>query len=106
MDFLILFIIHIQCFGLLGVNGAGKTTLFRMLTGQIIPTSGQAIINGCDIKSLLSTNYQHLGYCPQADALDMVLSPLQHLQIYAELRGIPSDKVKKVNKVVGNLIVY
>lgn len=29
-----------ECFGLLGVNGAGKTTTFKMLCGEIPPTSG------------------------------------------------------------------
>lgn len=30
-----------ECFGLLGVNGAGKTTTFKMLCGEVIPTSGE-----------------------------------------------------------------
>jgi len=29
-----------ECFALLGVNGAGKSTVFKMLTGDINPTSG------------------------------------------------------------------
>ena len=29
--------------GLVGVNGAGKTSLFRLLTGEIAPSSGEII---------------------------------------------------------------
>ncbi|KAL8165755.1 UNVERIFIED_CONTAM: ATP-binding cassette sub- A member 13 [Gekko kuhli] len=33
-----------ECFGLLGVNGAGKSTTFKMLTGDVIPSAGRAVI--------------------------------------------------------------
>ncbi|GFN82627.1 ATP-binding cassette sub-family a member 2 [Plakobranchus ocellatus] len=50
-----------ECFGLLGVNGAGKTTTFKMLTGDLEPSSGAAFLNGYsvnkDIKKLGLTNY-------------------------------------------------
>lgn len=35
-----------QCFGMLGVNGAGKTTMFKMLTGALNITEGDAYIKG------------------------------------------------------------
>jgi ABC-2 type transport system ATP-binding protein len=38
-----------ELFGLLGPNGAGKTTTVKMLTTLLIPTSGQATINGMDV---------------------------------------------------------
>ena len=41
-----------ECFGLLGVNGAGKTTTFKILTGDITPSGGTAILNGYDIRSV------------------------------------------------------
>lgn len=34
-----------ECFCLLGVNGAGKTTTFKMLCGEIPPTSGTVLRN-------------------------------------------------------------
>ncbi|DAZ93924.1 TPA: LOW QUALITY PROTEIN: hypothetical protein N0F65_008867 [Lagenidium giganteum] len=38
-----------DCFGFLGINGAGKTTTMKMLTGDIVPTSGNATLAGFDI---------------------------------------------------------
>jgi ABC-2 type transport system ATP-binding protein len=39
-----------QVYGLLGPNGAGKTTLIRSLLGFIQPTSGKALVDGCDCR--------------------------------------------------------
>ncbi|XP_075038451.1 retinal-specific phospholipid-transporting ATPase ABCA4 isoform X2 [Mixophyes fleayi] len=85
-----------ECFGLLGVNGAGKTTTFKMLTGDIEVTSGNATVAGYSILSDIADVHQNMGYCPQFDAIDELLTGREHLQLYGRLRGVPEDEVDKV----------
>lgn len=82
-----------DCFSLLGVNGAGKTTTFKMLTGDVMPTSGKAFINGYEIPSCLAQARHDIGYCPQNDPLLENLTAKEHLYLYTAIRGIPSYKV-------------
>ena len=63
-----------ECFGLLGVNGAGKTTTFKMLTGDTDVTAGEAFVGGYSILRDMDKVRSSLGYCPQFDALDSLLT--------------------------------
>nr|XP_009684303.1 PREDICTED: retinal-specific ATP-binding cassette transporter [Struthio camelus australis] len=85
-----------ECFGLLGVNGAGKTTTFRMLTGDTDVTSGDAVVAGNSILTQISNAHQNMGYCPQFDAIDDLLTGREHLYLYARLRGVPAKEIKRV----------
>uniref|UniRef100_A0A8C2X320 P-type phospholipid transporter n=1 Tax=Cyclopterus lumpus TaxID=8103 RepID=A0A8C2X320_CYCLU len=85
-----------ECFGLLGINGAGKTTTFKMLTGDIPVSSGEAFLNGYSIQTEMSEVHQNMGYCPQFDAIDDLLTGREHLEFYARLRGVPEKEVTMV----------
>ncbi|XP_064607351.1 phospholipid-transporting ATPase ABCA1-like [Liolophura sinensis] len=85
-----------QCFGLLGINGAGKTTTFKMLTGDVAVTSGTAHLGENSILTDMVMVRQDMGYCPQFDALDPLLTGREHLEFYARLRGVPKEQVKQV----------
>uniref|UniRef100_A0A7M4FCZ6 ATP binding cassette subfamily A member 13 n=1 Tax=Crocodylus porosus TaxID=8502 RepID=A0A7M4FCZ6_CROPO len=94
-----------ECFGLLGTNGAGKSTTFKMLTGDITPTAGCAMVrtptgSEIDILSAISKGIL-IGYCPQQDALDELLTGWEHLYYYCRLRGVPTQCI---HKVAGDLV--
>ncbi|XP_071097331.1 ATP-binding cassette sub-family A member 2-like isoform X1 [Haliotis cracherodii] len=93
-----------ECFGLLGVNGAGKTTTFKMLTGDLRPTSGCAYLNGHSVIKELNKVQQSIGYCPQFDSLYDELTAREHLQFYCRLRGVsPKDEKQVVNWALSKL---
>uniref|UniRef100_A0A3P8P777 P-type phospholipid transporter n=1 Tax=Astatotilapia calliptera TaxID=8154 RepID=A0A3P8P777_ASTCA len=85
-----------ECFGLLGVNGAGKTTTFKMLTGDTDVTSGEASVAGYSILTEILDVHQNMGYCPQFDAIDELLTGREHLYLYARLRGVPESEIPRV----------
>lgn len=94
-----------EVFGLLGVNGAGKTTTFKMLAGEITSTSGDSYFTGMKISENLSKVRQNLGYCPQFDALIENLTVREQLELFYDLKSLPSEykdavitqKIKEMN---------
>nr|XP_024376526.1 ATP-binding cassette sub-family A member 1-like isoform X3 [Physcomitrium patens]XP_024376527.1 ATP-binding cassette sub-family A member 1-like isoform X3 [Physcomitrium patens] len=85
-----------QCFGFLGVNGAGKTTTLSILSGDTKPTSGDVFITGNSVLSKLPASQKQIGYCPQFNPLLDLMTAREHLHMYASLKGVPSQSVRKV----------
>ncbi|RUS86087.1 hypothetical protein EGW08_006180 [Elysia chlorotica] len=85
-----------ECFGLLGQNGAGKTTTFKMLTGDVMVTSGNAYLKGHDVRNNIKKVQANMGYCPQFDALIDQMTGRETLTMYARLRGIPEANIPVV----------
>ncbi|XP_067683952.1 phospholipid-transporting ATPase ABCA3-like [Haliotis asinina] len=85
-----------ECFGLLGQNGAGKTTTFKMMTGDVMMTSGNAYLWSYDIKNNTQKVQENMGYCPQFDALIDQMTGRETLTMYARLKGVPENYIKGV----------
>ena len=43
---------------------------------------------------------QHLGYCPQFDALIDQMTVREHLTFYARLRGVVEEQIPQVNEAL------
>nr|XP_053637031.1 ATP-binding cassette sub-family A member 9-like isoform X2 [Cherax quadricarinatus] len=60
----------------------------------------------CDANDL--TNIRRItGICPQHDVVFMTLTPREHLRFFAQIRGIPSEKIKaEVEQTLKNIDLY
>lgn len=85
-----------ECFGFLGPNGAGKTTVMRVLYCFIEPTSGDVRVFGLNVKEQPSLIKSRLGVMPQEENLDLELSVIENLVVYARYFDIPKNKASAV----------
>ncbi|XP_028552666.1 ABC transporter A family member 1-like [Dendrobium catenatum] len=67
-----------------------------LFVGEECPTDGTAFIFGSEIRSNPKSARQHIGYCPQFDALFEFLSAREHLQFYAKIKCVPENRINNV----------
>ena len=88
-----------ELFALLGVNGAGKTTTIKMISGLILPTSGEILVNNMDIKKDVYKIKSIINVSPQETAVAPNLTVLENLDFMAGVYEI-KDKDKKINELI------
>jgi len=90
-----------EIFGFLGPNGAGKTTTIRMLTGQLLPTSGKAKVAGYDIVTERQKLKPKIGVVFDSQNLYERMSGRENLIFYARLYRVNKSRVDEVLTQVG-----
>ncbi len=89
-----------EIIGFLGPNGAGKTTTVKMLTGQLKPKSGRAMLLGMDVARNVEKVQGDIGVCFEETNLYEQMSAIENLNLFARLFGIhPFDGIALLKRV-------
>ena len=94
-----------EIFGFLGPNGAGKSTTIKMLITLLSSTSGEAVIDGHDIRHNSARVREIIGYVPQMISVDGTLTAYENLMLMARLYDIvpKAERVKRIKEILAFL---
>lgn len=90
-----------EIFGLLGPSGAGKTTLIKILTGQMKPSAGQAMVFNHETTSFTKGIYERIGMVLDEQGLYDRITAIQNLYLYADIHNIPKVKALETLEKIG-----
>ena len=88
-----------EVFGMLGPNGAGKTTTIEILEGMRDADSGEAIINGINVKDDPRAVKAMIGVQLQQNAFFDNLTLAEIVDLYARLYNSKIDPVEILSRV-------
>ena len=80
--------------GFLGPNGAGKSTTMRMLTGYIVPTSGEINVGGTDVLQNPLQVKSITGYLPENSPVYKDMTVIEFIKFTGRLRGLAGNELK------------
>ncbi len=82
-----------EVFALLGPNGAGKTTAVRILTTNVVPDSGRAVVLGFDTAQQASQVRARIGLAGQFATVDGTLTGRENLRLIGRLTHLPKREL-------------
>jgi len=81
--------------GLVGKNGAGKSTTLKILSGQLLPSSGDVHVDGFSVTEDPLEVRRRIGYLPDVPPLYPEMTARAFLDFAARLRGVEGGQVSQ-----------
>jgi len=96
-----------RVFGFLGPNGAGKTTTINILCTLLLPTSGEATVNGFNVLTSPNEVRKSIGIIFQDPSLDERLTAYENLNFHGMIYHLSSKARKvRIEEVLSMLGLY
>ncbi len=87
--------------GFLGPNGAGKSTLMKILTTYLLPTEGEAEVNGFSIITEAGGVQKSVGYLPEHNPLYLDMYVREYLKFNASIYKVSKDEIERIIRNTG-----
>ena len=82
-----------EIFGFLGPSGAGKTTTIKILTGQLLASSGETKLLGIATDALTQDIYQEVGIVTDNSGLYENVSVYRNMKFFADLLKVDKKRI-------------
>ncbi len=86
-----------EIFGFIGPNGAGKSTTMKIVSGLLLPDSGEVYVDEIDAIKNNKRLKEKIGYMPDFFGVYDNLKSYEYLEFYASIYGISGKDVKKLS---------
>ena len=83
-----------EIYAFIGANGSGKTTTIDMLSGVLMPTSGEMLVWGMQQPKKRKTIAMYLGIAPQEYSLYFDLSVWENIVFFGKLYLLSKDEIE------------
>lgn len=84
-----------ELFGFIGPNGAGKTTTMKIISGILIPDSGDLYFAGKEVRNNKNMLKGRIGYMPDFFGVYDNLTVLEYMEFFASLYNIDKKPAAK-----------